>query len=871
MTDFHLIDSTVQQSGYRILGQERLPGRPAKFLPIPLGLHANVRNLIAQSIPDGLYGHQAEAIDAGLEGSDICLATSTASGKSLVYNALASDTTLRDDHSRVIAFYPARALIQDQLEKWEAALKPLGLNFGFIDGGLPVPKRVAVLERSRVVLMTPDVAHAWMMSNLKTPEIKSFLHHTKILILDEAHTYEGVLGTNMAFFLRRLLAVSNPQKIITSTATLDNPSDFVYQLTGRRPRTFGPDADCSATPSKTIALLQGPADGSFENMVALLRNLAVSYAGRFVAFADSRRMVEQMVMALKRSVDRENRDDIKSDPGDGTEQTDTKTKPVDLNKAASILPYRAGYETEDRNAIQRALAQGNLTGVVATSALELGIDIGEIDLIVLLNQPPTLKAFWQRCGRAGRKRPAVCLLIDNRGTLANTPLGLQNYLAASLESSWLYLQNRYLQYTNALCAALEYRDHGQDQYTAEPFESLPGKFNKFLDSELKSPSPVAPDLYPLKQRAQAGPHREFPIRTGIEKNFRVKQRHGKSLGKLTFSQLLREAYPGAVYYYMGRPYRVKRYQYRRGEILVDKEKYWTTRPQTMTKVFPGFKDGLLKLFSSDDGFVAESEVTIGERVTGFVEQRGPAKIEHVYQPASPFYQRELQRYFDTTGVCWWFPVAHLNSAPITQRILEAFCTRFGVQKRDLGVGTFHSNSPPAGPQKCRGMCIFDATQGSLRLTERLADFFGEILERAILLARLQNDTPALQGLKEIAGLTMDLQPQNLEGIGQMERDGQQNQSAIIAAGATAVHESTQGPMQVVVLEHRHTSHGLMYEIKPSVEKAKYDPGSRPAHREHSTKRKPPKTGMKWLVAANTVQPIPGETKMIPVNQLPSVS
>jgi DEAD/DEAH box helicase domain-containing protein len=447
----------------------------------------------------------------------------------------------------------------------------------------------------------------------------------------------------------------------------------------------------------------------------------------------------------------------------------------------------------------------------------LGIDIGEIDLIVLLNQPPSLKAFWQRCGRAGRKRPGVCLFIDNRGTITDDPQGLRKYLATPVEQSWLYLQNRYIQYTNALCAALEYRNHGQDQYDAKPFDSLPAKFNKFLENEMNPSAPITPDFYPLKQRAQAGPHWEFPIRTGMEKNFRVKQRSGKSLGKLTFSQMLREAYPGAVYYYMGRPYRVKRYRYRSGDILVDKEKYWTTRPQTRTMVFPSFEAGILKLFRSDDSFVVESEVKISERVTGFVEQRGPAKIEHIYRPSSPFYQRELYRYFDTTGVCWWFPVEHLKSASTTRRILDAFCIGFGVQQRDLGMAAFHSNTSPTGAQKCRGMCIFDATQGSLRLTERLADCFGEILGKAILFARLQKDAPAVQELEEIAGLVVKLKPQSLKDALKIERHDQENWSTIIASGANAVHESIQGPMPVVVLEHRHTPHGLMYEITPFTE------------------------------------------------------
>ena len=862
MTVPTIINEIAQQSGYQILGQERLPSRQAKFLPIPSRLHKSVRDLIAQSYPDGLYGHQAEAIDAGLKGDDICLATLTASGKSLVYMVLAADMILRDNHSRVIAFYPARALIQDQLGKWEAILKPLNLKFGFIDGSLPMQKRLPVLENSRIVLMTPDVAHAWLMSNLNVREIRSFLGNIKFLILDEAHVYEGVFGTNMAYFLRRFQAVSKPQRIITSTATLDNPAKFVYQLTGRQPRPFGPEADCSETPPKTILLAKRAADPSFECMVGLLGSLARDYKGKFIAFADTRKMVEKLVVALNRSPKQEAKGDKDIDRVGITKGSGLEAKPENMAKTAGVLPYRAGYEAVDRNAIQKALAKGNLSGVVSTSALELGIDIGDIDLIVLLNQPPSLKAFWQRVGRGGRKRPGVCLLIDNRGTIADNPRGLRKYLETPLEQCWLYLQNRYIQYTNAICAAREYRDFGEDRYDAKPFDSLPAKFNYFREKEMKPSAPIAHDLYPLKQRAQNGPHREFPIRTGMEKNFQVKERSGRSLGKLTFSQTLREAYPGAIYYYMGRPYRVKRFQYHRGAILVDKEKYWTTSPETMPMAFPSFETGMLKLFRSDDSFVAESEMMISERVTGFIEQRGPAKIAHEYGPSSPFYRRELNRYFDTTGVSWWFPVEHTNSAATTQRILEAFCLKFGVQQRDLGMGPFHVRVSPTGIEKCLGMCIFDATQGSLRLTERLADDFGDILEGAILFARLQKDSSAVHELEAFAGFVGDLRQQGLEDAREIERDDEENGPTIIAVGENAIHESAQGPMQVVVLEHRNTPHGLMYEVKPFTEKKNDDVTSSHARKVPSSKQISQKSGMKWLVAANTVQPIPGETKMV---------
>jgi DEAD/DEAH box helicase domain-containing protein len=119
----------------------------------------------------------------------------------------------------------------------------------------------------------------------------TILENIKLLILDEAHIYEGVFGTNMAYFLRRLRAVSEPQRIFTSTATLDNPAKFVHQLTGRLPRTFGSEADCSETPPKTILIAKKAADPNFECMVGMLGSLARDYKGKFIAFADTRKMV----------------------------------------------------------------------------------------------------------------------------------------------------------------------------------------------------------------------------------------------------------------------------------------------------------------------------------------------------------------------------------------------------------------------------------------------------------------------------------------------------------------------------------------------------------------------------------------------------
>jgi DEAD/DEAH box helicase domain-containing protein len=504
-----------------------------------------------------------------------------------------------------------------------------------------------------------------------------------------------------------------------------------------------------------------------------------------------------------------------------------------------VLPYRAGYEAEDRSEIQKALEAGELAGVVSTSAMELGIDIGEIDLVVLLNVPPTTKAFWQRVGRTGRHRAGTCLIIDTRGVLAETAGRLVDYVSRPLEPNWLYLENRCLQYANALCAAVELRQQDSRPLNAAPFNSLPESFQHFLANELSPADAVPPDLHALRQRA-ANPHHAFPLRSGIEQGFQVRGPHGGLLGSVTLSQALREAYPGAIYYYMARPYRAYRWNAHNGEILARREHHWTTRPIAQAMVSPRFEGGTTGLWRAGSSFVAEVEMQVRERVLGFVEQRGSVTEEHRYGPTSPFHDRELPRFFATTGVCWYFaePVVMSDAAGLA--ILEAYCAKCGVQMRDLGAGRFHSKTSPTGDGKCQGLCIFDATHGSLRLTQRLAERFADVVEAAISAATRDD---ALNVAAELAGVAVashNLRPVIVDGSAASSPvDG--DRIEVIAPGERAMFRGQADVREVQVLAHRRTPYGLMYELAP------------------------PQPGVKWMVAANQVEPLYGETAMVRVN------
>jgi DEAD/DEAH box helicase domain-containing protein len=823
-----VLSGLLAKCGFDVAASQPLSGREATFASVPAALHPNVRNCLEHSFPRGLYSHQAQAIQECLAGRNVCLSTSTASGKSLSFMAVAAHELLTDTFARVLVLYPAKALIQDQLAKWNALLEPLGHKAGFIDGSVPVAERNEILFRRRVVLMTPDVAQAWLMSNLNDKAVIAFRSNLRLLILDEAHVYDGVFGTNMAFFLRRLQAVSSPHRLICSTATLGKPAEFINLLTGRQTLEISPAADGARMAPKEIILAHKPSGDSFEAVATLLRSLAEGFPGRFLAFGDSRKLVEVVTAASQRqNLDVGNTDENLPEPDPAA------------NAGNGILPYRAGYETSDRQQIQAALTQGRLRGVVSTSALEMGLDIGEIDLVLLLNTPVSMKSFWQRAGRAGRRNRGICAIIDTRQVIEPSDHGLAEYLARPLEPNWLYLHNRYAQYTNALCAAAEI---GQinGSFDRAHFQSLPEQFSLFLNNEVTPTTSIAPDLYPLKQAAQGDPHHEFPLRNGIEKSFKIITAQGENRGEVNFSQALREAYPGAVYYYMATPYRVQRFSYRNGEIVINRERRYTTKPIRFAMAFPDFGPGLLHLQQCTAGFVAEVEMQVSERVSGFKEKRGKSETTHTYGPGSPYNQQPLTRFIRTTGVCWFFPQPQLVSDSIANSILEAFCEEYGVQTRDLGVGRFHSQNGPNGGATVNGVCIFDNSNGSLRLTERLAANFPTVVAAALNMETARGNTALVDALdllsaklKEVVFVSPAASvPGASNTTPSHPGDGW---TVIVAPGSKAIMTTSSGTQEVTVLGHVFTPAGLQY------------------HLEH------PSPTVRWMAQADAIEPINGVT------------
>ena len=341
-----------------------------------------------------------------------------------------------DDEAAVVVFYPLKALSNDQLRSWREAAEHAGFGEDGIvkvDGDIPRPSRAKMLEKARVALMTPDVCHAWLLNEISNPAHRAFLARTRLVVIDEAHVLEGVFGSNFAYLFRRLCATrhlvqekqqrSNLQ-VIAASATISTPEHHLNSLTGLNFETVGEQDDGAPRHERSILHLAA-ADRREAEVAEKIHKALVegSTDGSFITFVDSRQGAERLA--------------VRTDYGD------------------LVKPYRSGYEAKDRARIEHALRDGHLRGVVSTSALELGIDIPHFAVGLNIGVPVTRKSFRQRLGRVGRQRPGSFAVVTEPYAFRRFGSTLAEYYAKSVEPSYLYLGNRFMQFAHARCLAEE--------------------------------------------------------------------------------------------------------------------------------------------------------------------------------------------------------------------------------------------------------------------------------------------------------------------------------------------------------------------------------------------------------------------------------
>lgn len=733
------IKNFLENDSWHVVDTQITPARAQQLFSIDdLSLSPASQRYINQAYPAGIYRHQKEAIKRYLAGENVCLTTGTASGKSLLFYVSAIEQLVLDPAARIIAIYPMKALGHEQTNRWQTALQQAGLSVevGRIDGNIkPITARLPILEQSQVLIFTPDIIHAWLLSNLLEPVVVEFLEQVQLIIADEIHTYSGVFGSNSAFLFRRLQhliqLVGQTPRYICASATIFEPAIHLRKLFGVDFSLVDQTFDSSPRQQLEINLITPPSAKGLTDIANLLHHLASHTDSRFITFVDSRKQVELLSSILAR---------FPTDEEDETQDQENDSPQVDLLATLNVLPYRSGYEAQDRLKIQERLTDGSLRGVVSTSALELGIDIPHLDTCILVGVPNSATSLFQRIGRVGRHAPGRVLVI-NTGDLFDRAIfaDAKNFLNRPLAESTLYLENDYIQYIHALCLARRDGEHDQlltilEQQPADEFVSSeinwPAGFLKLCNQERHDLIPVA--LQSMKAEAGDTPNYVFPLRD-VESQFKVQLKQGPhqhSLGSLSYSQMMREAYPGAVYYYATLAYRVYRVLMRSKVVQVRKEKKYTTRAnQLPTLVFPDLSS-LLQTQRQAELNVIECPLQIRESINGLYERRGPNEMNYEYPLSGRggvyFNQAYFNRNYFTTGVILAHPVLNretINSHLLAELLCEAFLVLVPFERQDINFAAdkYRITRPPFIEKGDRFVALYDQTYGSLRLSARLLD------------------------------------------------------------------------------------------------------------------------------------------------------
>jgi DEAD/DEAH box helicase domain-containing protein len=801
------------------------------------------------------------------------MTTRTASGKSLVFYVTALEQLQRTPGARILALYPLKALGIEQEARWNHALETAGLSHraGRIDGQVDVNARAGILRACRVVVMTPDVVHAWLLSNLEERAIRQFLSGLTLVIVDEVHSYTGVFGSHAAYLFRRLQHAMDLLgarcQFVGASATMARPEVHLNQLLGRSVAVVGADEDTSPRHPLTVSFMQPSRTSDFlTEITRFLEQLAASPDTRFICFVDSRKLTEHITAILSRRHEADDAADEDQTVQPGDAPPAHGGSPADALERLDVLPFRAGYESEDRDRIQRRLSRGRLRGVVSTSALELGIDIPHLNTAVLVGIPRSSTSLYQRIGRVGRSAPGRVVVVhsgDVRDEAVFQDPGA--LLELPVAEGALYLENRRIQYIHALCLARTGGEHdqagGPDEFTTRV--EWPDGFVSLCQKERIGEIP--PDLQAMKLEAGEDPNHVFPIRD-VEAQFRVELRQGpaqRPLGSLSHSQVMRETYPGAVYYYATEPYRVYAVYTHTRQVLVRTAKRYTTNPIALpTLVFPNLSDGVLKSMRLGELLAVDCSVQVREVIVGFKERRGNREIRHHYpldlSSGIRFDRERFTRNFFTTGTVLTHPAFNgpeVKMETIASMLYDAFLQIVPYESRDVQMAwDSHRISRPGVEKGSRFLALYDQTYGSLRLSSRLldVDVLREVCSRAFEMARSwwkDEENPVT--------------PQTLQVLEKLRCDVMETpEDTALGWSPVAPRPDEDGAFEVVILPGSVGLALAQNDAEFRVESVFFSPLHRGvAYRGQYLTSGITSDGLSVVLAANMVRPVVGESQL----------
>ena len=532
------IDHLQGMAGYKdqIVHIEHMPSQEASYQELDKPLHPALERALQRSQLLPLYTHQAAAVNAAGLGKNVMVVTPAASGKTLCSIVPVLQAILSEKTSRALYLYPTKALAQDQLRGLTEliSLLPSPVRLATFDGDTPAGERSQVKRTAQIVLTNPDMLHLGILPN--HPSWARFLHRLKYVVIDEAHVYRGVFGSHVGNALRRLRRIlqrynAAPQFICCS-ATIGNPREHIEKLVGLPFEIV--DHDGSPHGRKDFVLWNPPildqakaSRRSANSEAAFLTSELVRQEIRTLTFARTRKLTELIYNYAKQQL-------------------------ADPILAERISPYRAGYLAEERRHIEQRLFHGQLLGVVATTALELGIDIGDLEATVLTGYPGSIAATRQQAGRSGRRIGAsVSFLIGMDNPLDQYFMRHPEALFhRSVEDVLTDPENPYVLRSHSLCAAWEFPLTDNDtQYWGDSFARI--------RDELQAKG----ILRGREGRWYATPTISYPAQ---EVNIRStssfcytlldRSQNNRLLETVEASVALSQIHPGAVYLHQGQPY-----------------------------------------------------------------------------------------------------------------------------------------------------------------------------------------------------------------------------------------------------------------------------------------------------------------------------
>lgn len=727
----------------RIVADLKLPARPAQFAPFPADIDPRLPAALADRGIAQLYSHQRAAFDTVLAGKHCVIVTPTASGKSLCYNLPVLDAAMRRK-AKALYLFPTKALAQDQVAEILELNRAgkLGVKAFTFDGDTPGDARRAVRVHGDVVVSNPDMLHQAILPH--HTKWAQFFENLAIIVIDELHTYRGVFGSHVANLLRRLKRVCTfygvrPQFILCS-ATIANPRELAERLIGEPVEAI---TESGAPQGARHLLLWNPPvinpdlglRASARSQTTRVARTAVKLGLKTIVFANSRIETEVITKYLKDAFD------------------------ADPRKPARVVAYRGGYLPTERRDKEARLRAGTVDCVVATSALELGVDIGSLDVCVLNGYPGTVAAAWQRIGRAGRRqRTAVGVLVLNSELLdqfiARHP---EFFTGASPEHARIDPDQLLINMDHVRCAAFELPFAEHDKFGREPL-------NDQLDY-LAEHQIVHREGNHWHWIADSYPAHAVSLRTIAEGNFLVVDiTDGRKnvIAEVDYSSAAVTLYEGAIYMVQAVPWQVEKLDWvgRKAYVRATHADYYTDAiDYNKLKVLESFEDAAGAAAVAHHG-----EVHVVRRVPGYKKIRyythENVGYGHVNLPDLEMHTSALWWQLDPGALAQAFPTRHealdgfLGAAYALHHIAALVSL---AERRDLGRsvgdgngawsvvvdaqgrGAVRSQTDPGGdaevdPERIAAfrptLFLYDNYPGGIGLSVPLFDQRAELVARA---------------------------------------------------------------------------------------------------------------------------------------------